>query len=188
MIPSDSSALGRRVALGIALGAAFLLVLTPPAHANGVDVGGRDVYAGDVGPYTLRVSTAPVTGLMHLNVYLSLKGTETPPQDASVRLRAAHRGGGEETVGPIAVPGALQGPNWFAADLLIESPGVWEFTLSVDAPAGREQVTFPVVVQEAGGTSLSLLALVAVAGGGLAFWLGHRWFGRGRRRARRRRT
>ena len=57
----------------------------------------------------------------------------------------------------------MEGPLWFAADLPVETAGLWEFTLTMDAPLGREEVTFPVAVQGPGGVSLTLIALIVVA-------------------------
>ena len=79
----------------------------------------------------------------------------------------------------------MEGPLWFAADLPVETEGLWEFTLTVDAPLGREEVTFPVAVQGRGGVSLTLIALIVVALALFGFTLGNRMFGRRRRRSRR---
>ena len=65
---------GARLALGLVLGAALLLQLAAPAHANGVHVGSREVFADEVGPYRLNVSTVPVTGMMHFIFLLSEAG------------------------------------------------------------------------------------------------------------------
>ena len=175
------------MALGLVLGAMVLLSMTAPANANGVHVGSRQVYEGDAGPYRLTLTTTPVIGSMHFIIFLSTAMDESPVSDPELTLRGTFIGGEGLEVGPVAGYPTMEGPLWFAADLPVETPGLWEFTLTVDAPLGREEVTFPVAVQGSGGVSLTLIALIAVALALLSFTLGNRMFGRRRRRARGRR-
>ena len=176
------------MALGLVLGATLLLSMTAPVNANGVHVGSRQVFEGDAGPYRLTISTTPVIGSMHYIILLSTAIDESPVSDPEFTLRGTLVGGEGLEVGPVAGYPTMEGPLWFAADLPVETPGLWEFTLIVDAPLGREEVTFPVAVQGSGGVSLTLIALIVVALALLGFTLGNRMFGRRRRRARGRRT
>ena len=175
------------MALGLVLGAIILLSITAPANANGVHVGSRQVYEGNAGPYGLTISTTPITGSMHFIIFLSTAENELPVSDPELTLGGTFIGGEGLEVGPVAGYPTMEGPFWFAADLPVETPGLWEFTLIVDAPLGREEVTFPVAVQGSGGVSLTLIALIVVALALLSFTLGNRMFGRRRRRARSRR-
>lgn len=176
---------GARLALGLVLGAALLLQLAAPAHANGVHVGSREVFAGEVGPYRLNVSTVPVTGMMHFIFLLSEAGTGEPVEGVALELRGTHGDGA--TAGPVAGYQSEEGPQWFAADVLVEPAGVWDFTLTIDSPLGAEQAAFPVAVQEPSGGSLTIIILIVVALAILGFTLGNRMFGRRRRRVRGRR-
>ena len=140
---------------------------------------------GDVGPYRLTLTTTPVTGSMHFIILLSTAGDESPVSDPELTMRGVFIDGEGLEVGPVAGYATMEGPLWFAADLPVETEGLWEFTLTVDAPLGREEVTFPVAVQGPGGVSLTLIALIVVALALFGFTLGNRMFGRRRRRSRR---
>lgn len=180
---------GMRTALGLALGALLLAHAAAPALANGVHVGSREVYTGEAGPYSITVTTAPVAGLVHFIVLLSEAGGDAPIADAAISMRGALagpagiEGAGAAAAGPVDGYRTPEGPVWFAADLLVETAGLWDFTLTVDSPQGREQVTFPVPVLEPSGGNLTLIALIVVALAILGFVLGNRMFGRRRRRA-----
>ena len=185
MTSSGPIGLGLRMAFGVALAAALLAHTVAPALANGVHVGSREVYAGEAGPYTIAVSTAPATGLMHFIVLLSERGGGAPVVDAAISMEGAFAGMGEgsgATAEPVDGYQTTEGPGWYAADLLVEQAGVWDFTLTVDSSQGREQVTFSVPVVEASGGSLTLIALIAVALAIFGFVLGNRMFRRRRRR------
>ena len=184
MTSTGALVLGMRMALGVVLGAVLLLSSAAPADANGVHVGSREVFAGDVGAYRLTVSTIPVTGSMHFIIFISAADGETPITDAEITMRGAFPDGAGLDVGPVAGYGTLEGPLWYAADLPVETDGLWEFTLTIDSELGREQVDFEVAVLETGGVSLTLFALIAVALAILGFTLGNRMFRRRRRRAR----
>ena len=205
MTSSGAIGLGLRMAFGAALAAALLAHSAAPSLANGVHVGSREVYAGEAGPYRIAVSTAPATGLMHFIVLLSETEGGAPVVDAAISMEGAFVVTGEGAFGtrmPDTGTGAFagtgegagaragpvegyetpEGPVWFAADLLVERAGLWDFTLTVDSPQGREQVTFTVPVVEASGGNLTLIALIVVALAILGFVLGNRMFGRRRRR------
>jgi hypothetical protein len=174
----------------MAFAMALLVHMAAPALANGVHVGSREVFAGEVGPYKLAVSTAPSTGLMHFIILLSTVEGDSPVPEARFTLQgelAADESGAVMIVGPVDGYATPEGPLWFAADLLVESAGLWDFTLTVDSPEGREQVMFAVPVVEASGGSLTLIALIVVALAMFGFVLGNRMFGRRSRRARGRR-
>ena len=127
------------MALGLVLGAMILLSMTAPANANGVHVGSRQVYEGDAGPYRLTISTTPVTGSMHFIIFLSTAVDELPVSDPELTLRGTFIDGEGLEVGPVAGYPTMEGPLWFAADLPVETPGLWEFTLTVDAPWGARK-------------------------------------------------
>ncbi|MCY4623841.1 MAG: hypothetical protein OXC99_02385 [Chloroflexi bacterium] len=186
MTSTGALVLGMRMTLGVVIGVVLLLSSAAPADANGVHVGSREVFAGEVGAYRLTVSTTPVTGPMHFIIFLATAGEETAVADPAITMQGAFTGDGGLDVGPVEGYGTLEGPLWYAADLPIETAGLWEFTLTVDSALGSERATFAVPVVEAGGASLTLIALIVVALGIFGFTLGNRMFGR-RRRARGRR-
>lgn len=178
---------GVRLAFGVLVAAALLLQAEAPAHANGVHVGSREVFAGVAGPYRLAVTTTPVAGPMHFIILLSTAGEAEPVQDAAITMRGDFMDGEGISAGPAVGYRSVEGPQWFAADLPVTPAGLWEFTLAVDSALGPESVTFAVPVLEPGGGSLTLFALIAVALAILGFTLGNRMFGRRSRRVRGRR-
>lgn len=161
-------------------------MLAAPVRANGVDVGSRVVFSGDAGPYSLNITTIPVPGTMHFNIYLVLAGTDLPVGDARLTMRGASAEDGANSTGPVAGYGTLAGPQWYATDLPVNEAGAWEFTLTIDGAEGTAQVTFPVGVREPPRFNLSVLALIAVALAILGFTLGNR-LTRGRRKGHGRR-
>ncbi len=183
----STSSLGRRASVGIALAIALVLVLSSTAHANGVDVGSREVFAGDVGPYSLSITTIPVPGTMHFNIYLVQTGTDQLVDDPTLTLSGVKTEGDGGSAGPVAGYETLVGPQWFAADVPVDSAGVWDFTLTIDSPEGSDQVTFPVAVQQPSRFNLSVLALIAIALAILGFTLGNRFTRRRRTGSGRRR-
>lgn len=187
MASSRPLAFGMRIALGAVLGVGALLSAAWPANANGIHVGSRDVYTGEVGPYRLTVTTTPIVGPMHFIISISDARDGSPVQGVEVTLQGAATDPTVPGVGPVAAYQTPEGPRWYAVDLSMETAGLWEFTLTVDSTEGREQATFPVAVMEASGGSLTLFALIAVALAIFGFTLGNRIFGRRRRRARGRR-
>lgn len=162
-------------AIGIVLSAFIALILTSPVYANGTHLGSQEVYAEDVGPYTLTVTTTPVVSLMHLSFYLSLKDTEFPVLGSELTVWAEQSGGRGIALGPITAPRVDTGPNWFAADLPIDEPGEWTFTLQVDAPLAQETTSFTMFVRDTGGISLTLVAIVAAVVVAIVLWLGRTW-------------
>ena len=71
------------------------------AMANGAHAGSREVYAGNVGPYFMKVNTAPFVGTLHFIVYVSRAGGPDPVQDAEIRISARRAAGGIPDVGPV---------------------------------------------------------------------------------------
>ena len=171
-----------RAALGPVAGAAAALLLVAPVQANGAHLASQEVYAGEAGPYSIRVTTVPVAGPMHVSVFVAHRGTAAPVLDAEVEVGASKVGGGGTGVGPVAAPRTVLGPNWFEVDLPVEEPGEWTFSVSVVAPASRETVSFPVYVREPAETNVLLVTAVAAAAGLLVLWASRWWLGRGRRR------
>ena len=94
--------LGVRMTLAFVLGATLLLAMAAPAHANGVHVGSRQVFEGDVGPYRLTLTTTPVVGSMHFIILLSNAGDESPVSDPELTMRGVFIDGEGLEVGPVA--------------------------------------------------------------------------------------
>ena len=161
--------------IGIALSTFIALILTSPAYANGTHLVSQEVYAGDLGPYAVAVSTVPVVGPMHFSIYLALKDTEFPVLGAELTVWAELGGNQPIALGPLAAPRMDTGTNWFAADFPVDESGEWTFTLQVDAPLAKEATTFTVFVRDSGGISITLVAIVATAIGVIGLWLGQIW-------------
>ena len=94
--------LGVRMTLAFVLGATLLLAMAAPAYANGVHVGSRQVFEGDVGPYRLTLTTTPVVGSMHFIILLSNAGDESPVSDPELTMRGVFIDGEGLEVGPVA--------------------------------------------------------------------------------------
>ena len=185
MTLSGPLCLGVRMALAFVLGATLLLSMAAPAHANGVHVGSRQVFEGDVGPYRLILTTTPVVGSMHFIILLSNAGDESPVPDPELTMRGAFVDGEGLEVGPVAGYATQEGPAVVRRGPACGDGGPMGVHPDRDAPLGREEVTFPVAVQGPGGVSLTLIALIVVALALFGFTLGNRMFGRRRRRSRR---
>ena len=143
MTLSGPLCLSVRMALAFVLGATLLLAMAAPAYANGVHVGSRQVFEGYVGPYRLTLTTTPVVGSMHFIILLSNAGDESPVSDTELTMRGVFVDGEGLEVGPVAGYATAEGPLWFAADLPVETAGLWEFTLTVDAPPWARRGDLP---------------------------------------------
>ena len=168
------------VALGVL---AFVVVHVSPASANGIHAGSREVFAGGVGPYFMRVTTAPFVGTMHFVVFLAQADEVKPVEGAEIALWGRSTGDAEpESVGPVAGVASLEGPNIYTVDVPVSEIGGWLFTVSVQGSLGEEVVDIPLTVARRGSVNLGvvgiLLVLVVLVGLVALSW--------GRKRRRRR--
>ncbi len=168
------------LALGFLAAAAVFGVA--PATANGIHPNARDVFSGAVGPYFLRVTTAPIVGNMHFVVYLSQADGIGPVEQAEIALWGRLGGEDPQSVGPVSGVASLDGPNLFTVDLPVDEVGQWVFTLRVRGSLGEDSVDIPLTVSRRGSVNLGvvgiLLVLVVVAGLAALSW--------GRKRRKRR--
>ena len=139
------------------------------ASANGIHPNARDVYAGAVGPYFLRVTTAPFIGTMHFVVYLAQSDGETPVNGAEISLWGRTVGSEEfQAAGPIDGQPSPDGPNLYTVDIPVNEIGSWVFTVSIKSPLEENSVDIPLTVGRRGGVNLGvvgiLLILVVLAG------------------------
>ena len=152
------------------------------ASANGIHAGSREVFSGSVGPYFLRVSTAPFVGTMHFVVFLAHADETQPVDEAEIALSGQPAGGESPPIGPVHAIPSLDGPNLFTADVPVNEVGQWVFTMRVLSEAGEESVHIPLTVGRRGSINLGvvgiLLVLVVAAGLVALSW--------GRKRRRRR--
>ena len=168
------------LAMGIlAAGAVFSVA---PAAANGIHPNARDVYSGAVGPYFLRVTTAPIVGNMHFVVYLAQADEVTPVEQAEIALWGNLGGDDPQSVGPVDGIASLDGPNLFTVDVPVNEVGQWVFTVRARGAEGKAAVDIPLTVSRRGSVNLGvvgiLLVLVVVVGLVALSW--------GRKRRRRR--
>ena len=161
---------------------AAALLGSSQASANGIHPNARDVYAGAVGPYFLRVTTAPIVGNMHLVVFLAQSDGVTPVEEAEISLWGRTTGEDFQTAGPVAGVPSLDGPNLYTADVPVDVIGPWVFTVSVSSPLGEGSADIPLTVTRRGSVNLGvvgiLLVLVVIVGLVALSW--------GRKRRRRR--
>ena len=152
------------------------------ASANGIHPNARDVYVGAVGPYFLRVTTAPIVGNMHVVVFLAQSDEVLPVEEAEISLWGRTTGEEFQTAGPVAGVPSLDGPNLYTVDVPVDVVGPWLFTFSVSSPMGEGNVEIPLTITRRGSVNLGvvgiLLVLVVVIGLVALSW--------GRKRRRRR--
>ena len=168
------------LALGFLAAAAVFGVA--PATANGIHPNAREVYSGAVGPYFLRVTTAPIVGNMHFVVYVSQADGVQPVDDAEIAVWGRPDNANLPPVGPVAGVASLDGPNLFTVDVPVGEVGRWVFTVQARGVDGADSVDIPLTVSRRGSVNLGvvgiLLVLVIVAGLAALSW--------GRKRRRRR--
>ena len=157
----DVSLLKPMVALA---GALALLALSPTAvaDANGIHSAAREVFAGDVGSYSVRVVTAPIVGNVHMDIYVASVGTSDPVVNAALQISGQGPLEGLPLIGPIPAKGSLVGPNWYSVDLQVEEVGDWFFTLEVDSSLGQEAVDFPLLIVQRGSINWGIIAILVV--------------------------
>lgn len=142
---------------------AFAVVQGSPASANGIHPNARDVYVGAVGPYFLRVTTAPIVGNMHFVVFLAQADEVEPVEGAEITLWGRFTGDGEaESVGPTAGVASLDGPNIYTVDVPVSQVGAWVFTLNVRGKAGEGSVEIPLTVARRGSVNLGVVGILLV--------------------------
>ena len=124
-------------ALAMGILAASAVFSVPPAAANGIHPNAREVYSGAVGPYFLRVTTAPIVGNMHFVVHLSQADGVQPVDDAEIAVWGRPDDANLPPVGPVDGIASLDGPNLFTVDLPIDEVGQWVFTVRVAGRSGR---------------------------------------------------
>ena len=154
------------LAMGFLVAAAVFGVA--PAAANGIHPNAREVYSGAVGPYFLRVTTAPIVGNMHFVVHLSQADGVQPVDDAEIALWGRPDDANLPPVGPVAGIASIDGPNLFTVDLPVDEVGQWVFTMRVRGSLGEDSVDIPLTVSRRGSVNLGvvgiLLVLVVVVG------------------------
>ena len=152
------------------------------ASANGIHPNARDVYSGAIGPYFMRVTTAPIVGNMHLVVFLAQPDGVEPVQGAEIFLWGRFTGEDFQAAGPVEGVPSLDGPNLYTVDIPVNEVGQWVFTVQVRGPAGEGSVDIPLTVTRRGSVNLGvvgiLLVLVVIVGLVALSW--------GRKRRRRR--
>jgi hypothetical protein len=132
------------------------------ASANGIHPNARDVYAGAVGPYFLRVTTAPIVGNMHFVVFLAQSDEIQPVEAAEITLWGRSTGEEVRTAGPVAGVPSLDGPNLYTVDVSVDEIGPWLFTVSVSGPLGEGSADIPLTVARSGSVNLGVVGILLV--------------------------
>ena len=125
-----------------------------PAAANRIHPNAREVYSGAVGPYFLRVTTAPIVGNMYFVVHLSKADGVQPVDDAEIAVWGRPDDANLPPVGPVAGVASLDGPNLFTVDLPVDEVGQWVFTMRVRGSLGEDSVDIPLTVSRRGQRKL----------------------------------
>ena len=151
---------------------AFALVLLavavfggPQTSANGIHPNARDVYSGAVGPYFLRVTTAPIVGNMHFVVYLAQADEVTPVEQAEIALWGNLGGDAPQSVGPVDGVASLDGPNLFTVDVPVNEVGQWVFTVRARGAEGEASGDIPLTVSRRGSVNLGVVGISVGSGG-----------------------
>ena len=156
----------------------------PQASANGIHPNARDVYVGPVGPYFLRVTTAPIVGNMHFVVFLAQPDEVQPVGGAEISLWGRSTGEEFQTAGPVAGVPSLDGPNLYTVDIPVDVIGPWLFSVNVNSPLGEGSVNIPLTVARRGSINLGIVGILLV----VVVLVGLIALSWGRKRRRRRRS
>ena len=132
------------------------------ASANGIHPNARDVYAGDVGPYFMRVTTAPIVGNMHFVIFLAQSDEVQPVEAAEISLWGRLIGEELQTAGPVAGLPSLDGPNLHTVDIAVNEVGQWVFSIQVRGPEGEGAVDIPLTVSRRGSINLGVVGILLI--------------------------
>lgn len=117
------------------------------------------------GPYELQVGMSPGTPRVgNLHVSLVVKDVELgkPITNATVMVMARGPEGGTD-LGPLQAANNLESPQFYDADLLLDTEGSWMLILDIESDLGAASLELPLEVTKANGVSVALVATVAIA-------------------------
>ncbi len=172
------------ITCALVLATAFLGVPHDLERASANGATRQVVKSALAGPYELQVGLlpgSPKVGNLHLSIQVKDAGTGATITDAAVRLTASGPEGAVN-VGPTQAVNTPQSPQYYDADIPLDTEGQWVLTLEVDGALGQASLDLTLDVQRGGGFNLIFLFAGALAVLTLAFWTWRRTRPRQRRR------
>lgn len=154
-----------RPAMGIILLACLLATQAPTqslVFANGTI---QVVKKERAGPYELQVGMSPGTPRVgNLHVSLMVKDVELgkPITNATVMVMARGPEGGTD-LGPLQAANNLESPQFYDADLPLDTEGSWMLILDIESDLGAASLELPLEVTRANGVSVAFVATVVIA-------------------------
>ena len=164
----------RALGLGLGLLAAVWLGLAAglvPISANG---GTRALVTNAVsGPYELQIGIFPgdpKVGSLHLNIQVNTANGGLPVTDATVMVSAKGPAGAAD-VSPVKALNMPQSPQFYEADLPLDTVGTWTLTVETDSDPGSASLDVRFQVTEPDGIDLVFVAAGGVALIALSLWI-----------------
>ena len=192
-MPSMPSIWVRFIIAGVALLSLAAVVgahfAASPTYANGRVV---EFDTRVAGPYEIalgKIPPTPIVGSLYLSIVVIDVSSQDPVMDANVVVTAIGPGASEVEVGPIMVdpdPDSQSYAGYYDTQeaIVLDRPGEWLFTVSVDgAPGGEGVAEFPVEVTTPNPIT-GIITLVALVSFIVVVALAIRMFLRERRRSR----
>ncbi len=149
---------------------AFALLPAAQVSANGIHVGSREVFSGPVGPYDMRVETAPAVGTLHMVVYVNSIEDGSPVADANIQVSGSGPAESPQSVGPVSGTPSLAGPGIYSVDVRVGEAGEWTFTMTIDSAMGEATVRMLVSVQKGNGFDWTIGLIVGLVMFPLLAW------------------
>jgi hypothetical protein len=154
-----------------------------PVFANG---GSRPlVTSARSGPYELQIGVlpgSPKVGDLHLSIQLTDAGGGPPITDAAITLAATGPDGAED-VPPVRAMIHPHSPEFYDADIHLDTAGNWILTVETRGGLGDASLDVPFEVSEADGIDIVLILAGGVALLAAGLWLFDRMANWRKRRA-----
>ena len=164
----------RALGLGLGLLVAVWLGLAAglvPISANG---GTRALVTNAVsGPYELQIGIFPgdpKVGSLHLNIQVNTANGGLPVTDATVMVSAKGPAGAAD-MSPVKALNMPQSPQFYEADLPLDTVGTWTLIVKTDSDLGSASLDVPFQVTEPDGIDLVFVAAGGVALIALSLWI-----------------
>ena len=181
MLNNGSSSLILGVAITSAL-VAILWATVGTAVANG---GTRPVVKNErVGPFELEMGIQPGdprVGTLHLSILVKDLEEGKTITNATVAVMA-NGPEGATNVGRVVARNNLQSPEFYEANITLDTEGSWTVVLEVASDLGEVELVVPLEVSSPSGFNFIFVIAVAIALLALSVWTWDRIKGRKRRR------
>jgi hypothetical protein len=153
-------------------------------HMVSANGGATPVSSQEKGPYRIDVSILPGQAIVantHISVLIFSRATEEVLTNATINVSATGPAG-STNLGPIPATNDVS-PQFYEADLPVDTVGQWEVQINVSSELGEETIVVPLDVREGGNLNWILLAAVAVAIITVGVWTWDRVSGRSGKKA-----